>query len=63
MPMGITREVKLSPPCTLNDLDAFVQAAHEMGCDRQAVLQFSITPGYSDPRESSPGSFTLTARP
>jgi hypothetical protein len=63
MGTNITRQVDLSSPLTLNDMQEFIDAAREMGVDGCKLLSLAIHKGYSDPRESVPDSVTITARP
>lgn len=51
-------------PVTLNELQAFIEAASAMGVPKDKGLPTQIeAPYHYDQRDHSPGSFTITASP
>lgn len=63
MGTSVKREVSLTNPMTLKDMQEFIDAAREMGVPTNKRLDLAITRGYSDMRESWPDGVTITARP
>ena len=58
--VAVTQTVAITFPCTLEDVEAFVTACHALGVSNTQKLGLKVSPGYSDPRESSPASATVT---
>ena len=62
MGVNVRREVGITSPMTLEDLQEFINAAKGMGVDPRKQLALQVTKEYSDFRESWPANATLTAK-
>lgn len=61
MGVGVKREVSISSPFTLQDMQQFIDAAKVMGVNTAANLRLQVSPAGGDQRESWPASAVITA--